>query len=626
MTRNRIARLESDGRLDQTLNLNVVGQYVQAIAVQPDGKILIGGLFNTVLGVTRNYIARLNSDGTLDAAFNPNASNAIQSIAVQTDGKILAGGAFLSIGGQNRNRIARLDGATGLADSFNPNATGGGVQSIAVQGDGKILVGGLFTGIGGQTRNRIARLDGTTGLADSFNPNAIGGLVVTAVRSIVVQTDGKIVAAGEFGLIGGQLRNNIARLDPATGLADSFNPNANNPVFSIVLQADGKILAGGEFASIGGQTRNRLARLDPATGLADSFNPDVQSAVWSIALQEDGKILVGGEFQAIGGQLRSRIARLDPATGLPDSFDPSSNRVVMAIALQPDGKVLAGGNFELFIGGQTRSFFARLSNDTAALQNLAATPATVTWTRAGSSPRFKRVSFESSTDSVNYTPLGNGTGVGSNWTLTGLNLPMGQNIYIRARGFYPGGIFNGSESITESVGNVFLAPPPAPTAVVSRKVHNGVPFDINLPFAGNSIECRSGGASNDYSVVFTFPDAVTFSSAFVSGTGSVSSTSGSGTTTITVNLTGVTNAQTIGVTLFGVNNGMSTSDVVVPMGVLIGDSNGDGFVNAADTLQTRNRSGQPTDAANFRSDVNTDGFVNSGDTLAVRSRSGTSLP
>ncbi len=57
---------------------------------------------------------------------------------------------------------------------------------------------------------------------------------------------------------------------------------------------------------------------------------------------------------------------------------------------------------------------------------------------------------------MNYTPLGNGTAAGSNWTLTGLNLPTGQNIYIRARGYYRSGYYNGSESITESVRNAFL--------------------------------------------------------------------------------------------------------------------------------------------------------------------------
>ena len=94
MTRNHIARLETDGRLDQTLDLGTVGSQVIATAVQPDGKILIGGIFTTVLGVTRNNIARLNTDGTLDTAFNPNANDEVYSIAVQADGKILVGGDF----------------------------------------------------------------------------------------------------------------------------------------------------------------------------------------------------------------------------------------------------------------------------------------------------------------------------------------------------------------------------------------------------------------------------------------------------------------------------------------------------------------------------------------------------
>src|ERR1700730_12142119 len=95
-------------------------------------------------------------------------------MVVQADGKVLAGGSFTNIGGQTRNKIARLDATTGLADSFNPNAssTNSVVFSMAVQADGRILAGGDFTFIGGQTRNYIARLDATTGLADSFNPNA----------------------------------------------------------------------------------------------------------------------------------------------------------------------------------------------------------------------------------------------------------------------------------------------------------------------------------------------------------------------------------------------------------------------------------------------------------------------
>src|SRR5438445_11951156 len=152
---------------------------------------------------------------------------------------------------------------------------------------------------------------------------------------------------------------------------------------------------------------------------------------------------------------------------MADSFNPNANSYVLSIAVQADGKILAGGFFTS-IGGQTRSGFARLSNDTAALQNLAATQTTVTWTRGGSSPQFARVSFESSTDNVNYTLLGNGTATGSNWTLTGLNLPTGQNIYIRARGYYSSGQDNGSESITESVRNAFIPAPSCGSAPSGR--------------------------------------------------------------------------------------------------------------------------------------------------------------
>jgi len=167
--------------------------------------------------------------------------------------------------------------------------------------------------------------------------------------------------------------------------------------------------------------------------------------------------------------------------------------------------------------------------------------------------------------------------------------------------------------------------PPTPTSVVSRKLHAGLPFDINLPLTGNpGIECRSGGASSDYQVIFSFANSVTFGGAALSaGTGSVSSASGNGTATVTVNLTGVTNAQRLTVTLQGVN---ALGDVGVAMGVLVGDSNGDGVVNGGDAIQTRSRSGQGANTTNFRSDVNTDGFVNGGDTIAVRSRSGTFLP
>ena len=385
---------------------------------------------------------------------------------------------------------------------------------------------------------------------------------------------------------------------------------------------------GGTFTSIGGQARNYIARLDAATGLADSFDPNASWLVDSIAVQADGRILVGGDFASIGGQTRNRIARLDATTGLADSFDPNaSGGPVYSIALQADGKILGGGGFTN-IGGQTRRGIARLSSDTPALENLAATQTTITWTRGGSSPLLRNATFEYSTDNVTYTILGNGTPAGSNWTLTDLNLSTGQNIYIRGRGYYRSGYKNASESITESVRNVFIRPWQLATAV-SRKAHGGAgDFDINLPLVGGvGVECRSTGGT--YKLVFTFSNNVVSGNASVTtGTGSVLGSPTFATNTMTVNLTGVADVQRITVLLSNVTDTFAQvlPDTAVSMNVLIGDTSGNKTVNSSDVSQTKLQSGQAVTATNFREDVNANGSINASDVTLVKSRAGTALP
>jgi len=483
-TRNRIARLEKDGRLDQSLNLNMVGASVVATAVQPDGKILIGGVFNTVLGVARKNIARLNTDGTLDTTFNTGTNGYVGAIAVQPDGKILVGGDFTTLTlngaslvpnasiGENvtRNHIARLKADGTLDTTFDPNADDV-INTIAVQPDGKILIGGFFTALspnGGASvaRNVMARLEADGKVDSTFNPNPN-----LDVYAIALQADGKILVGGLFTALapnGGVSvpRNFIARLNTDGTVETAFDPNANNMVNSFALQPDGKILVGGLFTTLapfGGAsvTRNHIARLNVDGALDNSFNPNADNTVTSVALQADDKILLGGSFATLspnGGasQTRNGFARLN-VDGTVDTFDPQPNNQVFAIALQPDGKILVGGVFDT-IGGQSRSVFARLANDTPALQNLGVTQTSVTWTRSAAEPQLSGASFERSTDGVNYTFLGNGTRVGTSndFTLAGQNLPAQQNVYIRARGSYRAGQYNASESITESVRSVFL--------------------------------------------------------------------------------------------------------------------------------------------------------------------------
>ena len=166
------------------------------------------------------------------------------------------------------------------------------------------------------------------------------------------------------------------------------------------------------------------------------------------------------------------------------------------------------------------------------------------------------------------------------------------------------------------------------TSAVSRKTHGTAgTYDVDLPVTGAAgIECRSGGVTNDYTIVFTFAHNVTVPSASVSsGAGGVTSLSVSQ-NVVTVNLTGVTNVQTIIVTLANVNDGTNVNDVQARMSVLIGDTTANGAVNSSDIAQTQSQSGQPITAANFREDITVSGSINSSDIALVQSHSGTGLP
>jgi hypothetical protein len=169
---------------------------------------------------------------------------------------------------------------------------------------------------------------------------------------------------------------------------------------------------------------------------------------------------------------------------------------------------------------------------------------------------------------------------------------------------------------------------------VSRKVHGSAgPFDIPLPVSGSTavasgIECRSSGGNHQIVVSFGVP--VNFANATItSGTGMIGSTSGNGTSEVTINLSGVANAQNLIVTLNSVADGTTTANVSVEMGVLAGDTTGNGFVNASDISQTQSQSGQPLTggpSGNFREDVTVNGLINSSDISLVQSKSGTALP
>jgi hypothetical protein len=193
-------------------------------------------------------------------------------------------------------------------------------------------------------------------------------------------------------------------------------------------------------------------------------------------------------------------------------------------------------------------------------------------------------------------------------------------------------VTNGANGDASDIGAVEIQSFVHPTDAASWKTHGGAgdfPIALPLPFSSPiGVECRTGVATGDHKVIVTFAGPVNFAppALMTSGTGNVASSSGNGTNQITLNLTGVTNAQRIVLALPGTNDGTNTADVGIRMGVLLGDVNGDGFVLSGDYTATRQKSGATVDGTTFQFDLNTDGFILSGDYTTARQKSGTQLP
>ncbi|MEO5721921.1 MAG: hypothetical protein ABIR71_10680 [Chthoniobacterales bacterium] len=169
---------------------------------------------------------------------------------------------------------------------------------------------------------------------------------------------------------------------------------------------------------------------------------------------------------------------------------------------------------------------------------------------------------------------------------------------------------------------------PVPTSVVSRKLHAGVPFDINMPLVGLSgVECRQGtGASHQLRVTFASPVTVGGVSV-ASGDGLATATHSISGNVVTVNLAAVTDAQVLSVALINTMSGGNVGTVTIPVGILLGDTNGSRSVSSTDIGQVKAASGQAVTGANFRLDVNVSGgSISSSDISLVKSRSGMFLP
>ncbi|MET0624987.1 MAG: Calx-beta domain-containing protein [Pyrinomonadaceae bacterium] len=372
-------RRPSPGSVDPALNIGSgPTSTVRDVAVQPDGKILIGGLFWSYNGVTRNGIARLNADGSLDNTFpSPEMRKDVFCIVLQPDGKILIGGVVSQYGtNDNRTGIARLNADGSFDSTFTPGTGVGayGVDTILLLPDGKILIGGNFPTYNGTAVGKLARLNSDGTLDTSFNPGVgpDGGLV----RDLLLQPDGKIIVGGWFTTFAGHSRNGVARINADGSYDAGFNPGTsidNYNVEAIALQPDGKVLVGGGFYTnmIPSGNPTALTRLN-ADGTPDAAFPapgyGTNFFTRAITLQPDGKILLGGTSKPSPTSDVAHWLDRRKADGTDDTtFNPGVNAFlnsgVNKIALQGDGRILVAGQFSTNFFTSTYRNLWRLEGD-----------------------------------------------------------------------------------------------------------------------------------------------------------------------------------------------------------------------------------------------------------------------
>ncbi len=253
-----LVRLNEDLTLDDSFTSPITSGNVNAIVIQSDGKIVIGGTFTSVAGNTSNRIARLNADGSFDESFVTGVgfSGNVNVLAIQADEKIVASGTFSSYNGRTQNMIVRIlpDGSPDAGFSTNISNSNT-IYSIALQKDGKILVGGY---------NYLSRLNPDGSLDNTFMiGSGLGGGTYRTVESMIVQPDGKITVAGRFLTFNGETVGNIMQLLPSGGRDTNFEATLgfSDVVYRIIPIHKSRILAVGAFQAYNGKTQGRISRL-----------------------------------------------------------------------------------------------------------------------------------------------------------------------------------------------------------------------------------------------------------------------------------------------------------------------------------------------------------------------------
>jgi uncharacterized delta-60 repeat protein len=221
---------------------------VNAVQQQPDGKYVVGGYFTQVNGSAVTGLARLNADGSLDQAFATTADNkyTINKIRLLPNGQILLQAyGLITVGGRTYNTIAKVNADGSAVTSFSVGTGASAIGTMEVQADGKILVGGDFTTFNGVAANSLVRLNADGSIDQAFTTALNGGFTRTNygsanIHSVAVQPDGKILVAGNFDNYNNTGRRGLVRLNANGSLDTSFTPalstsNADFEVLAVAL-------------------------------------------------------------------------------------------------------------------------------------------------------------------------------------------------------------------------------------------------------------------------------------------------------------------------------------------------------------------------------------------------------
>ncbi|MCE3295072.1 MAG: hypothetical protein K0R65_786 [Crocinitomicaceae bacterium] len=376
-----IVRLNSNGSIDATYNVGSGPSHPNGnstifdIALDYSGKLIAIGGFSKFNDYSRKGIVRLNTNGSVDQAFDPGTGVGNLSgscLALQPDGKILLGGSFSSYSGSTSQKLVRILPTGAKDESFTASVNGweAVVKTIHILSNGKILVGGNFTGVNLSSSKCIARLN-PDGSSDN---NFISGSGLDSyVSHISSQQDGKVIVAGGNNYNGIAV-GNLFRLESSGNVDTTFkSPEVNNSdenIISFLVNSDDEIIIRGYFTTLNNYIRRGLAKLTPNGDLDLSFalNPGVVgyntfgNTVMCFQEHTDGKILVGGNFNEYNGFAVFSLARIYPDGTLDITFHPKIEGTVYNIAIQNDGKILIVGDFTK-VNGIVVKGISRLNSD-----------------------------------------------------------------------------------------------------------------------------------------------------------------------------------------------------------------------------------------------------------------------